>query len=59
MQAVGASAELAAGDELDRRVVGVDDRVSVHRKAGYQMMHSEAHHSFGHDLVGEVWELTL
>jgi len=32
---------------------------NIYRKAGYQMVHSEAHHSFGHDLVGETWELAL
>ena len=32
---------------------------SIYRKAGYQHVHSEAHHSFGHDLVGETWEMPL
>ena len=32
---------------------------SIYRKAGYQLVHSEAHHSFGHDLVGETWEMAL
>ena len=32
---------------------------NIYRKAGYQMVHSEAHHSFGHDLVGETWEMML
>jgi DNA-binding MarR family transcriptional regulator/GNAT superfamily N-acetyltransferase len=32
---------------------------NIYRKAGYQLVHSEAHHSFGHDLVGETWEMTL
>ncbi|MCE7980679.1 MAG: MarR family transcriptional regulator [Caldilinea sp. CFX5] len=31
----------------------------IYIKAGFQLVHSEAHHSFGHDLVGETWELTL
>ncbi|WP_372524823.1 GNAT family N-acetyltransferase [Piscinibacter sp.] len=31
----------------------------IYRKAGYQLVASEPHHSFGHDLVGETWELTL
>ena len=32
---------------------------SIYRKAGYQLVASEAHHSFGHALVGETWELHL
>jgi DNA-binding MarR family transcriptional regulator/GNAT superfamily N-acetyltransferase len=31
----------------------------IYRKAGYVLTHSEPHHSFGHDLVGETWELPL
>ena len=31
----------------------------IYRKAGYAPTHSERHHSFGHDLVGETWELRL
>jgi DNA-binding MarR family transcriptional regulator/ribosomal protein S18 acetylase RimI-like enzyme len=31
----------------------------IYRKAGYVMTGSEPHHSFGHDLVGETWELSL
>lgn len=31
----------------------------LYRKAGYQLVASQAHHSFGHDLVGETWELAL
>ena len=31
----------------------------IYRKAGYQLVHSEPHHSFGHDLIGENWELAL
>ena len=30
-----------------------------HQEAGFQLMHEEPHHSFGHDLVGETWELAL
>ncbi|WP_196503618.1 GNAT family N-acetyltransferase [Aestuariivirga litoralis] len=26
---------------------------------GYRLIKSEPHHSFGHDLVGETWELSL
>jgi DNA-binding MarR family transcriptional regulator/GNAT superfamily N-acetyltransferase len=31
----------------------------IYRKCGYVMTGSEAHHNFGHDLVGETWELAL
>ena len=32
---------------------------SIYEKAGYELVKSEEHHSFGHDLVGETWELKL
>jgi DNA-binding MarR family transcriptional regulator/predicted N-acetyltransferase YhbS len=32
---------------------------AIYQKAGYRLVASEAHHSFGHDLVGETWELEL
>ena len=31
----------------------------IYVKAGYTLRASEAHHSFGHDLVGETWEMNL
>lgn len=31
----------------------------IYAKAGYVLTHSEPHRSFGHDLVGEIWELEL
>jgi hypothetical protein len=31
----------------------------IYQRAGYQLLASEPHHSFGHDLVGETWELAL
>ncbi|MGD9832531.1 MAG: GNAT family N-acetyltransferase [Piscinibacter sp.] len=31
----------------------------IYRQAGYQLTGSEAHRSFGQDLVGETWELPL
>ncbi len=34
-------------------------RVGSTLKAGYVLTHTEQHHSFGHDLVGEIWELAL
>ena len=31
----------------------------IYRRCGYVLVHSESHHSFGHTLVGETWELAL
>ena len=31
----------------------------IYRKAGFRLVHEEPHHSFGHDLVGETWQLDL
>lgn len=31
----------------------------IYQAQGYRLVASEAHHSFGHDLVGETWELLL
>lgn len=31
----------------------------IYDEAGFRLVHEEAHHSFGHDLVGETWELEL
>jgi DNA-binding MarR family transcriptional regulator/GNAT superfamily N-acetyltransferase len=31
----------------------------IYQKAGYRLVASQPHHSFGHDLVGETWELVL
>ena len=31
----------------------------IYEKAGFKLIASEPHHSFGHDLVGETWEKTL
>jgi GNAT superfamily N-acetyltransferase len=31
----------------------------IYVKAGFRKIASERHHSFGHDLVGETWELAL
>ncbi len=31
----------------------------IYQRCGYQLLASEAHHSFGADLVGETWELAL
>lgn len=32
---------------------------TIYVKAGFQLVLAEPHHSFGHDLVGETWELVL
>lgn len=31
----------------------------IYQKAGFVHVATEPHHSFGHDLIGETWELTL
>lgn len=31
----------------------------IYEKTGFKLVAEEAHHSFGHDLVGETWELSL
>lgn len=31
----------------------------IYQKAGYRLVVSEPHHSFGHDLVGETWQKDL
>jgi DNA-binding MarR family transcriptional regulator/N-acetylglutamate synthase-like GNAT family acetyltransferase len=31
----------------------------IYEATGFHLVHQEPHHSFGHDLVGETWELKL
>jgi len=31
----------------------------IYEKAGFRLIHEEPHHSFGHDLIAETWELKL
>ncbi len=31
----------------------------IYQNAGFRLVEEESHHSFGHDLVGETWELEL
>ena len=37
----------------------LDAARAIYAKAGYRLIDSEPHHSFGHELVGETWELAL
>ena len=32
---------------------------NIYQKTGFRLVDEEAHHSFGHDLIGETWELEL
>ena len=31
----------------------------IYQKAGFRMVDEQTHHSFGHDLIAETWELEL
>jgi hypothetical protein len=31
----------------------------IYERAGFRMTAEEPHHSFGHDLIGETWEMDL
>lgn len=35
------------------------DARHIYQKTGFTLVTQEAHHSFGHDLIGETWELEL
>lgn len=32
---------------------------NIYKAAGYRLVHKHAHHSWGHDLIAETWELKL
>jgi hypothetical protein len=31
----------------------------IYENCGFQLVEEEKHHSFGHDLVGQTWEMRL
>jgi hypothetical protein len=31
----------------------------IYEQEGYHLVTEEAHHSYGHDLIGQTWELSL
>ena len=32
---------------------------AIYQGKGYQLLNTESHHNFGHDLIGETWQLDL
>jgi ribosomal protein S18 acetylase RimI-like enzyme len=31
----------------------------IYRRAGFEIVREERHHSFGHELIGETWQIDL
>lgn len=52
--------ELLSGldGEQRRRLLGAMTAILEHR-AGFELVDEEAHHSFGHDIVGQNWPRSL
>ena len=55
--------EFARGAGYERIVLWTNDVLAaarhLYQEEGYRLVHEGAHHSFGHDLVEQTWELTL
>ena len=53
-------ARRATGRSRSGPIASSSPRGASTRAAGYRLVHSKSrHHSFGHDLVGETWDLKL
>ena len=37
----------------------LDAARNIYEKQGFELVEEEEHHSFGHDLTGQNWELAL
>jgi len=38
---------------------GLTDARRVYQRAGFELAEESKHHSFGHDLVGQIWSRPL
>ena len=57
MSSLRAPRGLPEGDAVDEHVLTAARR--IYAKAGFRLVRKERHRNFGHDLVGETWELTF